>query len=183
MNDGLIPRRYAKALFKVAQEKQQTEPLYLLMGKLADSFKANAQLQKTIANPYVDPSRKVELLKTAAGCGDEGNPLFSDFLSLLIKNKRISSAWQIALAYLELYRKANRIYVVDVTSAAPLSSSEMERLKNLVLSHLPEGASIELSSAVDPSLIGGFTVTIDNELLDASIKNELKQLRLNLLRN
>ena len=42
--------------------------------------------------------------------------------------------------------------------------------------------TLEISQTIDPSLIGGFTVKIDDYLLDASVSNELKQLRLNLLK-
>ena len=56
-------------------------------------------------------------------------------------------------------------------------------LSKKVGKHLPDGASAEYTEAVDSALIGGFTVAIDNERLDASVANELKQLRLKLLSN
>ncbi|MDE7388267.1 MAG: F0F1 ATP synthase subunit delta, partial [Muribaculaceae bacterium] len=85
--------------------------------------------------------------------------------------------------YIALYRKANRIYRVTVTSAATLSDAESERIRQLVSGHLPADATAEFTFSVDPELIGGFTVAIDNERLDASVANELKQLRLKLITN
>ena len=61
-----------------------------------------------------------------------------------------------------------------------IRAREMKRLKALIESHVG-GATVEYETAVDPDLIGGFVVKIDSERLDASIKNELKQLRLKLL--
>ena len=87
----------------------------------------------------------------------------------------------IAIAFLAIYRKTNGIYSVKVTSAGELSAAERDRIKTIITRHLPEGSKIEYSSTVDPELLGGFVVNIDNERLDASIKNELEQLRLKLI--
>ena len=53
MNEGLIPRRYAKALYKVALERNQGKRMYDLMQTLASSFDANHDLAATVANPFV----------------------------------------------------------------------------------------------------------------------------------
>lgn len=180
MNEGLIPRRYAKALYKVALERRCDGSLYQTMAVLSRSFREHPELQEAVANPFVPAAQKTALLLTAAGNPGE-DALTGDFLKLLIRNKRIAAMRDIALAYQEIYRKANRIYVVNVTSAAPLTPEETGRLEALISRHLPEGSTVEMETATDPSLIGGFTVSIDNERLDASIKNELKQLRLKLL--
>lgn len=180
MNEGLIPRRYAKALFKVAQEKSCVGQMYILMKQLAQSFASQPALQQTVANPFVSAGEKVSLIKTASGATD-ADALMDDFLKLLIQNKRIDLIRDIALAYAEIYRNENNIYVVTVTSAEPLGDAELDRLKKIVEKHLPEGSSMEFSAQVDPSIIGGFTIAINNERLDASIKNELKQLRLKLI--
>ncbi len=180
MNQGLIPRRYAKALYGVALEKGKAKEVYELMGRLAASFEEQGALNQVLANPFVTDADKSALVHTAAGVrpGDDG--VFDDFIKLLERNRRIDMLRGISLAYLAIYREANKIYVVKVESAAPLSAESVERLKSLVSRHLG-GAEMEFSTSVNPSLIGGFTVTVGNERLDASISNELKQLRLNLL--
>ena len=86
----------------------------------------------------------------------------------------------IAIAFLAIYRKANSIYSVTVTSASEMTKAEVERIKAIVSQHLPEKSKMEFTAAVNPELLGGFVVNIDNERLDASIKNELEQLRLKL---
>lgn len=235
MNDGLIPRRYAKALYKFALEKGADKGLYRVMGTLGQSFADNQQLGELIANPFVGDDRKIALLNTAAGLGsapaapakpsstpsstpstsskpaakanaevdqkasstsvkssstpagisdaDEAkvSEVINDFLKLLRTNKRLDMAGAIARAYCDCYRRENHIYRVKVISAAKLDSADEQRLQKMILSHLG-GAKMEYSSGVDPDLIGGFTVDIDNERLDASVKNELKQLRLQLLK-
>ncbi len=179
MNEGLIPRRYAKALYKFALEKGDDKKVYRLMTTLAQTFAQTPSLQNAVANPFVSNEDKASLLTTAAGA-ENGDEIFTAFLKLLEENRRIDMAQNIALDYAALYRKENNIHQVTVTSAAPLDAAEEERLRKLIMAHL-NGGTMEYASSVNPELIGGFTVNIDNERLDASIANELKQLRLNLI--
>lgn len=185
MDQGLLPRRYAKALYQVAGERDCTKPLYELMQALERAFASEPKLASTLANPFVEVKVKKALVATAAGVDAESaaSQLFADFISLLARNKRLDLTRQIALAYVAAYRAANGIYSVAVTSAVPLAPAEQQRIHSLIQKHLPQGATAEYTPAVDPDLIGGFTVAIDNELLDASVANEFKQLRLKLLRN
>lgn len=180
MNDGLIPKRYAKALFKAAGNPATQKQLYGLMKNLASSATEYPGLIQVIRNPYQAVDDKLRLLFTAAGTTAEESPRYADFLELLVRNNRLELVQSIALAYLQLYRQENNIKVVTVTSASQLDATSLERLKKLIQAHLGD-ASMEFSSSVDPSLTGGFVVTVDNERLDASISNELKQLRLKLL--
>ena len=116
MNEGLVPRRYAKALYGFALEKGVAERVYTMMKNLTASFAANGGLQPTLANPYVGASDKEALLVTAAGA-DKTDSAFADFLKLLAENRRLDMARDIALAYIDIYRKANDIHEVKVTSA------------------------------------------------------------------
>lgn len=179
MNDGLIPRRYAKALYKFALEKGESEHVYELMRRLAESFSAEPSLQSVLGNPYVDDADKCALLCTASGATD-ADAVFNDFLKLLVENRRIAFAREIALAYVSIFREENAIYMVTVESAAPLDKNEEGRIRALVEKHLG-GGKLEFNTSVNPELIGGFVVSVGNDRIDASISNELKQLRLNLL--
>lgn len=179
MNEGLIPSRYAKALYKFALEKGAAERVYGLMKSLTAAFASQEGLQPVMSNPFVSDADKVALLDTAAGAKAD-DACFHDFLKLLIANKRVSAVRGIALAYEQLYRRENDIYRVNVVMAAPMAVDEEARLKSLIDKHLGT-ATMEYTRTIDPDLIGGFVVNIDSERLDASIKNELKQLRLKLL--
>ncbi len=185
MNQGLIPQRYAKALYKVALERRCAEPIYALMKTLEVSFSSNVELGRVMENPFIDNNQKLSLLLAAVGVMvannyDSSVLTFVDFIKLLEQNKRIEFVRGIALAYIALYRKECNIATVTVTSASKLNPEASNRLRELVNSNL-DGATVEYNEMIDPELIGGFTVSIDNRRLDASIKNELKQLRLKLL--
>lgn len=179
MDQGLIPKRYAKALYLVAKQNGNDANLYKQMQSLTRAFAASPALNTTMQNPFISDADKAQLIYTACGAS-AADKAISDFVKLLEQNHRIGIVRDIAAAYQQIYREANDIYQVKVVSAAPLSAQEEARLKALILSHL-NGGSMEYSVAVDPELIGGFVVNIDNERLDASVRNELKQLRLSLL--
>lgn len=184
MDQGLIPHRYARALYKVALERHCDEALYGLMLTLARSFESQPKLNDAIANPYLEPAAKEKLVLAAAGVtADDSSDAITtliDFLKLLEKNRRIAFARETVLAYISIYRNAHHIAQVTVSSASKLDEDSTDRLRKIISDHTP-GYSLEYTFNVDPDLIGGFTIAIDNSRLDASIKNELKQLRLKLL--
>jgi len=179
MNEGLIPRRYAKALLKFAKEKGAEKRVYELMNNLSHSFASEASLEPTVANPFIAYGQKEQLLMTAAGAAT-ADDVFRDFLTLLRNNNRIDAVRAIALAYEDIYRRENNIYKVEVAAAVPMDAAEEQRLRKLIAEHL-KGGTMEYSFKVEPELIGGFTVSVGSERLDASIRNELEQLRLKLL--
>lgn len=181
MDQGLIPNRYAKALYKFALEINGADRVYELMKNVAVSFVEHPQLNSIMANPYVPSGDKTGLLTTAAHASG-ADICYADFLKLLVKNKRIEFIRGIALTYLDIYRKANNIYLVKVTTASNLPDAETARLKALVEKHLGD-ATVEYTQEVDPELIGGFVISVNSERLDASVSNEIKQLRLKLLSN
>ena len=180
MNQGLIPSRYAKALYEYAAAQGEDSRIFELMEKLSVSFRTEPGLLKATVNPFIPAVDKVELLVTAAGPGAGEDAVYKQFLRLLVDNGRLDAVRDIALAYLKLFRVRHNIRLVTVCSASPLDSAEEKRLKALISRHL-DGASIDYRTEVDPDLIGGFTVSVDNEKLDASVEGELKQLRLSLL--
>lgn len=180
MDQGLIPKRYAKAIYEVALASGAQKELYGTMQRVSAAFAAEPKLNATLNNPFVGVADKIALIKAAAGAtADEA--LLERITGLLKQNGRIGMMREIAAAYENIYRKENKIYRVVVTAAAPMPQPEEDRLKSLIEKHL-DGGSMEYTFRVDPDLIGGFTVSIENERLDASVKNELKQLRLTLIK-
>ncbi len=176
MNEGLIPRRYAKALYDVASARGEAVRLYDLMRAVLAAADSQPALARTLANPYVGDADKRRLLDTAAGATAD-DKTFADWLRVLAQNHRTGMAADIARAYVDCYRKERRIYPVTVTSAAPLAAAESKRLQ----SHIGD-ASMEYAERVEPALIGGFAIDIASERLDASVRNSLEQMRLNLLK-
>ena len=178
MNDGLIPQRYAKALYKFAIENGKSEVVYEEMKVVVSSFEANPDLLKVLANPYVSKDDKGNLLLAAAG--DKREEAYENFVKLILENKRERYAYHCALAYRQIYRKENNISQVEVVTAAKLGDDELNKICNLVQESY-KGKTLEFTYTINPDIIGGFIINVDSIRMDASISNEIEQLRLNLL--
>ena len=180
MVNGLIPRRYAKALYKFALEKGNAKTVYDEMKVVIGAFQKNPELQKVLANPFVSTADKENLLIAAAGENAEND--YRGFVKLILQLHREQFAYLMALAYRDIYREANRISQVKITTAANLEDAEMAKIRGLVEKAFPDSV-LEYSYEVRPEIKGGFVVDVDSVRMDASVSNELEQLRLNLLRS
>lgn len=178
MNDGLIPKRYAKALYKLATENGDLDEIYAQMRALSGRNTAIDELKRVVRNPYIPNEDKGRVMLLAAGA-QPGSSL-EKFILLIIKNNRAEFLRKIALSYVDLYREKHNIAKVEVTTATQLPEDEVQAIINVVKKQLGD-TTLEIETLVDPELIGGFTVSVGDMLLDASVKNELKKLRLNLL--
>lgn len=176
MDKGLIPKRYAKALYEVGLKCGDNQALYIIMQDLDKAYAAMPALASTMANPFVADADKVQLLKSAAGDKAAQVATFANFVQLLKNNGRLDMARDIALAFVEMYRKLNDIYLVKIASAAPLDDSSKKRMQNVIENHIGKG-TFNFEYSVDPSLLGGFTVTVNSERLDASVATQLRALR------
>jgi F-type H+-transporting ATPase subunit delta len=178
MNDGLIPNRYAKALFKLSQECGDTAVVYKEMKQLDVAYAIEGGLKKAVNNPFLAMPDKLKLLCAASGAKLDGTS--AKFMELVIKNNRIDFLRSIALAFMKQYRELNGIAKVEVVTATELGDDEIKAIVDVVKDQLGD-KTIELTKSVNPDLIGGFTVDVDSRVLDASVKSQLEKLRLKLL--
>lgn len=180
MNDGLIPQRYARALYKYATEKGNADKVYDEMKNVVEAFDSNPTLCKAVRNPFVSRDDKMQLLVSAAG--DAAEPDYKEFIRLLLDNHREEYARLAALAYRDIYRREHNISQVEIVTCTQLPAEETDKLLNMVKKSFPE-AKLEVRYRIDPELIGGFVVNVDSVSMNASISNEIEQLRQKLLSN
>lgn len=180
MDNGLLPRRYAKALYKLSTEQGKALTVYHQATQLARAMTGQPAMRQVMGNPFVSLDQKLALVKTAVSPAGADDTLIQDFVKLLDHNHRLDLLTATMLAYGTIYRRANNIYHIDVTSAAPLDQTDRSRLKAMIEQHLG-GATAEYEWSTDPALIGGFTVTVDSQKLDASVKAHLQALQQQLL--
>ena len=177
MSDGLIPRRYAKALYKFAVENGDSQDVYELLKSFSFRYTAIDELKRAMLNPNVPDEEKGAYMLQLVG-GKPGSSL-DKFLLLCMRNNRSEYLQKISLAYVDLYREAHEIAHVVITTAVPMPEAELDGIIAIVKKRL--GAkTLEIEQKIDPELIGGFTVDINGLVLDASVKRELNELRLQL---
>lgn len=180
MISGLIPHRYALALFKFAKDSGNCRAVYDVMNNVVVAFRSNPDLDKVLSNPFVDRKDKESLLLAAAGKmpGDD----YERFVSLILDHKREEFAYLMALAFCDIFRNENCISQVKITTASKLEDKDIDKLKAVVEKAF-KNRTFEYQIVVNPDIIGGFVIDVDSTRLDASISSELEQLRQNLSSN
>ena len=173
MNEGLIARRYALAMLKVAQKLGAAGEVYEKMKLFEQNYISHPDLHKALMNPVLSPHDKEVLLTTAIDI--EPGTLYLRGIRLLIKNHREMYIRSICLMYQKLYRKAYQIGRVKIITAAELDPGVMGRIKKLVTDRTSKQS--EFVEKVDPSIIGGFILRVNSMQLDSSISRELRDLR------
>jgi F-type H+-transporting ATPase subunit delta len=173
MDQGLISKRYARALYQFATEHNEAESLYYRMKILADNLVAMPELTKTLNNPMVSANEKKQLLTVATGANPEQSYL--DFIDLVMTNHREKFFHSIALSYADYYRRQRNINVVYLTFADCMPDGILARIKQRIV-NLTQG-EVEMTISIDPSISGGFIFKMNDQLLDASVVGQLKQIR------
>ncbi|MGD1052146.1 MAG: ATP synthase F1 subunit delta [Solirubrobacteraceae bacterium] len=168
---------YARALFEAAQEQGRLDVLREQLGQVADAFDADRDLQVFFFSPYFSTQEKRDGL---ARMLTDADPLLTNFLELLIENHRMPVIFRMRRALDRLWEHENRLLPVEVTSAIALDDAAVARIGEQVGAQT--GRRIELTSTIDPEILGGIVLRVGNAILDASIRNRLEQLRTQVAR-
>ena len=177
MSEGVIPGRYAMALYKYVSEKGLSSRLYAIAKEVERAYATTPELRKTLINPVVSISDKISIMNTIVG--EQTDKYYQNFVQFVLENKREEYMREIFLKYSQLYRKKNNISLVEVTTAVELDKKTLEKITTLISQQTT--GEIEAEYKVDPSIIGGFIIKIDSQQLDSSIDRELKNMRLKLV--
>jgi F-type H+-transporting ATPase subunit delta len=163
---------YGRSLFEVAREHGKLDELREQLGQFADALNENHELAVFFFSPYFSTKEKQDALGRML---DGADPLFVNFLSVLIENHRMPVIFRIRLEYERLWEEENRMLPVEITSAIALDPTTTERLGEKIGERA--GRKVTLAARVDPDILGGIIIRVGNSILDASIRNRLEQLR------
>ncbi len=163
---------YSQALFEVAKEHDVVDDVREQLGQFADELDENRDLQVFLFSPYFSSQEKKEGISKIVDGADER---FLNFLELLAERHRMPAIFRIRRAYDALWRQENKLLPVTVTSAIELDEGLVEGLGQRIEEQT--GKKVELTSRVDPDVLGGLVLQVGNMVLDASIRNRLEQLR------
>lgn len=176
MNTGVVATRYAKAIYEFALGKGQEEVVYRDFGVLLKNYFKLPELTAVLKDPTVSLKQKSELLLTA--CGDPKNETLCQIIHLILKNGRINHLENIALVYEEYYRNSKGIVIAELTTVAPTDEKAKKNLIEVIAKITNN--QVEFHTKTDPDIIGGFVLDVKNTRLNASIKDQLNRLRLEL---
>jgi len=172
-----VARRYAAALMNQALASGSLDTVNKELGGVAQTLEGSPMLAAFLANPQVVRDRKkaiiTQLFEKEVGKGTMG------FLNLLVDKRRIESFAQVKTEFDRLVRAHKNIVSAAAVSAVPLTAAQLKELETALEART--GKDIELTTSVDPSLMGGILVRIGDTVLDGTVKGKLERLREQLL--
>jgi F-type H+-transporting ATPase subunit delta len=163
---------YARSLFEVAQERDALDDVREQIGQFADALNEDRDLQVFFFSPYFSTEEKKDGLQRAIDGADEA---VENFLELLVEKHRMPAIFRIRRELDRLWEDANQLLPVTITSAIELDSSTVDGIAKAIGDQT--GRRVELTTTVDPDVLGGIVLRVGNSILDASIRNRLEQLR------
>jgi ATP synthase F1 delta subunit len=163
---------YARSLFEVAAEHDKLDLVREQIGEFADAVSENRELQVFLFSPYFSTEEKKDGLDRAL---TDVDPVVENFFRLLIEKHRMPVIFRIRAEYERLWEDENKLLPVEITSAVELPEATVKQLGDRIAEQT--GRRVELSSHVQPEILGGIVVQVGNSVLDASIRNRLDQLR------
>ena len=173
MNTGAISMRYARALLMFANEAGVAAKVYQEALTLHKSFLQVAELRRAMELPVISRSDKIRVLVQAAG-GDITMQM-KKFLELVLNEKREKFLIGINQAFIDLYRKQEKIRVGKLTTAVPIAPEEVDRIRQIVVQSA--GGTAEFATKVDPSIEGGFIFEINTYRLNASVADQMRRIK------
>jgi F-type H+-transporting ATPase subunit delta len=172
MQNPRLGTRYAKSLIDLSQERGQLETAYNDMIYLQELIR-NREFMNLLRSPVVKSDTKIKVVEAVTK--GKVSELTDAFIRLMINKTRESNLPEIITAFIDQYKKIKNIHTVKLTTATPVSDT----MKNAIITQLNVGSNmqnIDLQTKVDPDIIGGFVLQTGDQLIDASISYDLKQI-------
>jgi len=168
---------YSRALFETAKEHGELDEIQQQLAAWSDALSETKDLQTFFFSPRFSSTEKKDAIRRII---DGGNERFLNFLELLADRHRLPATFRIRRSFDELWREENKVLPVEVTSAIELEDSLVRSIGERI--EQKTGRRIELTSRVNPDIIGGIVLRVGNKVLDASVQGRLQRLRRQLAR-
>ena len=179
MSQGMIARRYAKALVNLAENEKDLDNTGTHLNSITEVYKENSELRQVLSDTKVSPGIKLEILKDVLS-KIKVSRLVDTFSRYLLAKRRIDFLPDIERAFnLLLQEKLGRIEA-KVTTASELPKDTVKKLVDAISSY--SGKEIEVNVTIDPSIIGGIVTRIGSTVIDGSIQTYLNQIRQSIIR-
>ena len=143
-----VGRRYSKAIFDIAEEKNQVKEIYELLNSAMVLYRTDKGFKNFIRNPLISNEEKKLVLNEIFGKDNSDN---LNILLYILDKGRINCIKYIVAEYLKIYYRKNRILDVRATF----------------------GKEINLEIKIDKNILGGGIIRIGDKIIDGSIRREL----------
>ena len=168
-----VARVYSRAMLDLAVAKGEADALGEELRELAAHVEDNHDLGSFFASPLIDSGDRAAALERLFR--GKASDLLVDSLQVINRKGRLGLLAVIAEAYHQRHQEHLGRVDVHVTTAVPLEPALRERLTAALAKH--SGRAPQLIERVDPSLIGGMVLKVEDEKIDASVIHEIGRLR------
>jgi ATP synthase F1 delta subunit len=163
---------YARSLFEVAKENGVLDEIHEQLDQFTDELEKNRELQVFFFSPYFSSAEKKEGIKKVL---EGGNEYFVRFLELLAERHRLPVLFRIRREFDRLWAEENKRLPVTITSAVELDEDTVKDIGKKIEEQT--GQQIDLTSIVDPDLLGGLQMRVGNQIFDSTVRGRLEKLR------
>jgi len=167
-----IAEVYARSLFEVATENDSLDEIHEQLDEFTDVLAENHDLQVFFFSPYFSSEEKKEAIPKLI---EGGNEHFVRFLELLAERHRMPVLFRIRKEFDELWREENRLLPVTITSAVELDDDTVRQIQKQIEEQT--GRRTELTTNVDPDVLGGLAMQVGNVIMDGTVRSRLDRLR------
>jgi len=173
MKNPKLASRYAQSLYDFSVETDQVENLYHDILHIQEIINNHKELKTILESPIVQQGKKQNLIKEIFE-----NHLCETtykFFSLIVQKRREPQLPLICSQFVKIYNKSHNIKEASITFAYPFSEEIVQYIKTYLEKDSPFTYKFHLS--VDPKIIGGFVIKIDDFYFDASIQAKINKLK------
>jgi F-type H+-transporting ATPase subunit delta len=174
-----VARRYANALFHIAQRENTVDAVSADLTVMSGILDQSPQVLAALAVPRVPVERKKAALQAIVG-SQMVQPVTRRFLDMVLDHSREASLPETAQAFAQLADEARGAVNAEVRSASPMDEGQTARLKARL--DALTGRETRLTLTTDPSLVGGVIVRIGDTVMDGSVKGYLEQIGARLMK-
>lgn len=177
MDHSLVTVRYAKAFFSLSKEKNQLADAKNDMELISSVCRESDDFRFLLESPVVNTSIKTSLISQVFKGKITDSTM--NFLRLIVENKRENHIPEICRYFLDMVRRHQGILSAVITFASSADQDLLEKIKSILKKEL--GSEIELTGKINPAIIGGLIIRVDDKQLDGSISTQLKKIRTSFL--
>ena len=179
MSQGVIARRYARALINLAGKGEELEKIGNHMSELSKIYKDSEELRETLSDTKVTSKLKHDLLKSILN-KIKAPALVDKFSRYLLEKRRLVLLPNIESEFnLLLQEKLGRIDAL-VTVAHELPEATVEKIVKSISTY--SGKDVAVSIKIDPTIIGGIVTRIGSVVIDGSIYTQLNKIQQTIIR-
>lgn len=169
--------RYAKAILELAIEQNVLDQVAGDMNYIVEVNGETKDFQVLLSSPVINPDRKLAIFNELFGQFEKLSMMFID---LITRNRREYMLVEIAQSFSAQLKAYCGIVPITLISAVQLDNVTKEKIFDKVRASVT--GVLEINEIIDPSLIGGFIIRMDDKQIDASISSQLSNLKQRLTR-